>query len=192
MFRFSPEMRDFIRAHVIDRTTMDLTELFNSTFGTDVSVSQIRAYKRNHRLSSGLTGRYQPGSTPYTKGKKKYWSGGEKTQFKKGHRPYNYMPVGSERINGEGYIDIKIADPNVWRAKHLIVWERHNGPVPKGHAVLFGDGNRMNVDIANLVLVTRTQLAILNRKRFIFKNAELTRTGLILADIYQKIGERKK
>jgi hypothetical protein len=170
---------------------MDLTELFNSTFGTDVSVSQIRAYKRNHRLSSGLTGRYQPGSTPYTKGKKKYWSGGEESQFKKGHKPYNYMPVGSERINGEGYIDIKIADPNIWRGKHLILWEQHNGSVPKGHAVLFGDGNRMNVDIDNLVLVTRAQLAILNRKRFIFKNAEFTRTGLILADIYQKIGQRK-
>lgn len=120
------------------------------------------------------------------------WTGGEGTQFKKGNKPHNYVPVGSERVNADGYVDIKIAEPNRWRGKHLIVWEQHNGrPVPKGHAVIFGDRNRRNFDPDNLVLVSRSQLATMNKMNLIRDDADLTRTGVILADIYQKISQRK-
>ena len=38
--------------------------------------------------------------------------GCERTWFKKGHIPANYRPVGSERVNADGYIEVKVADPN--------------------------------------------------------------------------------
>jgi hypothetical protein len=118
--------------------------------------------------------------------------GGEETQFKKGNRPHNYKPVGTERVNGEGYVDVKIADPNKWRSKHILIWEKENGPVPKGHVIIFGDGNRLNLELDNLILVSRKQLAILNKNNLIQKDADLTRTGIIVADIYRKINEQKK
>lgn len=64
--------------------------------------------------------------------------------------------------------------------------------MPKGHAVIFGDGNRRNFELDNLILVSRAQLAILNKHNLIQMDAELTRTGVVIADIYKKIGEWKK
>lgn len=193
MFRFTEEQREFIEANVKGKSNADLTYCFNKQFGLNLRVNQIQAFKKNNKLSSGLTGRFEQGHTPSNKGKKKTWAGGESTQFKKGHKPHNYVPVGSERVNGDGYVDIKVADPNRWRGKHLVKWELHNGrPVPKGSVVIFGDGDRRNFDPDNLILLTRGQLVTMNKHGLIMNNADLTRTGIIMADILKKIGERKR
>lgn len=47
-------------------------------------------------------------------------------------------------------------------------------------------------DPENLLLVSRAQLARMNQKGLIQNDVELTKTGIIIADIYNKIGERKK
>lgn len=193
MFRFTTEQREFIEANVLGKTNADLTECFNKQFSLNLRVKQIQTFKKNNKLSSGLTGRFEQGHTPSNKGKKKTWVGGEFTRFKQGHKPHNYMAVGSERVNGDGYVDIKIADPNRWRGKHLVKWELYNGrPVPKGHVVIFGDGDRRNFDSGNLILLTRGQLAIMNKHGLIMNDADLTRTGIIMADILKKIGERTR
>lgn len=190
---FTKEQKNFIKNNATGKGNEELTRLLNTHFGLNLPVQKIKTFKHNHKISSGLTGRYEKGHIPFNKGKKGLCQGGVETQFKKGHKPHNYVPVGSERVNGDDYVDIKIADPNKWRGKHLIVWEKHhNRPVPKGHAVIFGDGNRRNFNPDNLILVSRGQLAIMNKNGLIQNNAELTRTGVILADIYRKIGERKR
>jgi hypothetical protein len=99
-------------------------------------------------------------------------------------------PVGSERVNVDGYTEIKVSDPNKWRCKHVVIWEAHNGPMPKGYAIIFGDGNKENFELDNLILVSRQQLLTLNRNRLIQNDADLTRTGVIIADLYQKISQR--
>ncbi|MEC0131512.1 HNH endonuclease signature motif containing protein [Paenibacillus odorifer] len=193
MFRYSLEHKEFISTNIHGRYVLELTSMFNEKFDVEIQPSQMRAFIKNNGLKSGIDARIKLGSVPPNKGKKKLWSGGENTQFKKGHKPHNYVPIGSERVNGDDYVDIKVADPNKWRGKHLIVWEqRQNRTVPKGHAVIFGDGNRRNFDPDNLILVTRGQLVIMNKRGLIQKDAELTRSGVILADIIQKMGERKR
>ena len=102
------------------------------------------------------------------------------------------MPVGTERTNTDGYVEIKIADPNKWKGKHRIIWEETHGPIPKGHVVIFADGNRRNFDPDNLLLVSRAQLARMNQTHLIKNDAELTKTGVIVADVLSKIGERKR
>lgn len=192
MHRFTPEQKEFIKANVAGRSNADLTQQFNEHFGLLIRESQIKSFKKNNLLSSGLTGRFEKGRMPFNKGQKRTWVGGEETRFHKGNRPHNYLPVGTERVNTDDYVDIKIADPNKWRGKHLIEWEKHNcSPVPKGKAVIFGDRNRRNFDPDNLILVSRAQLAIMNNNGLIQNDADLTRTGVILADLYRKIGERK-
>jgi hypothetical protein len=192
MFQFTPVQKEFIRSNVPGRSNADLTELFNRKFELNVRMAQLKAFKKNNKISSGLTGKFEHGHIPVNKGKKGISRGGVATHFKKGHKPYNYVPVGSERVNGDDYVDIKIADPNKWKGKHILEWESHNGPVPKGYAVIFGDKNRRNFDQENLILVSRKLLATLNRKRLIQHNADFTRTGIIVANIYQKIGDRKR
>ncbi len=192
MFRFSADHKAFIVDNLPGRMSKDLTELFNAHFGTALKTSQMQSFISRYKLKSGVDSRFSPGSAPVNKGKPKTWVGGEATQFKKGGTPHNYAPVGSERVNTDGYAEIKVADPHKWRGKHLLVWEAHHGrAVPSGHAVIFGDRNHQNFDPDNLILVSRAQLAILNKCKLIQGNADLTRTGIILADIYQKIKERK-
>lgn len=41
---------------------------------------------------------------------------------------------------------------------HVLLWEEYNGKVPSNHAVVFKDGNKQNITIENLELVTRAEL----------------------------------
>lgn len=192
---FTPEQIEFFKEHVFDRGNQELTEIINNHFGLNLSCAQIKYFKKNHKLTSGLTGRLPKGHKPFNKGRKGV-DGWEPTQFKKGHRPHRYKPIGSERINGDGYVDIKIQDGMAqknWKGKHILILEEHHGrPLPPGHAVIFGDGNRRNFDPDNLILVSRKQLLVMNMKKLIQGDADLTRTGIIVADIISKISERKR
>lgn len=102
------------------------------------------------------------GSVPPNKGKKmsaELYQRCSKTFFKKGNVPVNIVPIGTERITDDGYIEIKVKGGSLqknWRLKHRIVWEKHNGPIPKDHNVQFKDGNRQNVAIDNLYIISRS------------------------------------
>lgn len=189
--KYTDEQSKFILENYIGITTNELVKLFNNRFGTNLSESRLRAYKKNRQLSSGVVTRFEKGHISPNKGKKCV-GGWEPTQFKKGNKPHNYKAIGTERINGDDYVDIKIADPNKWRAKHILVWEEKNGPVPEGYVVIFGDRDKRNFDLDNLILVSRQQLLIMNRKNLIQNDTELTRTGAIIADIENKIYEINK
>lgn len=80
----------------------------------------------------------------------------KKTRFKKGDTPHNYKPVGSERVNKDGYVEIKVKDPRTWELKHRHVWRQVHGEISKGDNIQFKDGNRLNVVIENLYCIPRT------------------------------------
>jgi hypothetical protein len=138
MHIFTEAQAVFIRQNMKKTGNVELTQLFNSCFKLNLKLSQIKAFKKNHRLNSGLDGRFRPGNVPFNKGIKGL-GGWEPTEFKKGYKPHNYLPVGSERINTDGYIETKIADPNKWKGNHILVWVGHNGNLPSGYCVIFGD-----------------------------------------------------
>jgi hypothetical protein len=87
----------------------------------------------------------------------------KETQFKKGERSQNYMPLGSTRLI-DGYVYRKVSDvPNVpytvnWKPEHHLIWAKVHGPIPRGHALKFRDGDRMNTRLDNLQLITRREL----------------------------------
>ena len=192
MHKYTQEQINYLVSKIPGRSYRELIYLFYKRFEVNLSISQIKSFIGNRKLSTGRTGRFEKGNLPFNKGQKGLTWGGKETQFKKGNKPHNYLPVGTERVNGDGYVDIKIEDPNKWKAKHRIIWEEHNGTIPKGHAILFGDGNNRNFDINNLILVSLRQLHMLNQKNLIKNDADLTRSGLIIADLYTMINQRKK
>lgn len=121
-------------------------------------------------------GQFVKGITPWNKGLKgsrEAWNKGltnvtghhpntRKTQFKKGFTPHNHRPIGSER-ESDGYLYRKVSDnrnpPKAdWKMVHVLLWEEHHGKVPKKHTVVFKDGNRKNITIDNLELVSRAEL----------------------------------
>lgn len=113
------------------------------------------------KLSSVDNGhRFKKGHIPVNKGKqmpKHVYEKAQATMFRKGHIPVNHKPVGHERVNKYGYIDIKIAEPNKFVLKHRLIWEQAHGPIPKGYNVQFRDGNRQNCTLDNLYLISRLE-----------------------------------
>lgn len=112
--------------------------------------------------------------------------------FKKGHRPSNYCPVGTVRIKGDGYTYVKITDPGVWKQKHVLVWEAVNGPRPKGHKLIFADGNKQNFRLENIILVSNAEHVRLNQNHLISDNADITKAGVLLAKLITKSAKLKR
>ena len=77
--------------------------------------------------------------------------------FKPGNIPPNYKPVGSERVNVDGYIEVKVKDPRTWKLKHRVVWEQANGPIPAGHNIQFKNGNPKDVRLENLYIISKSE-----------------------------------
>jgi hypothetical protein len=80
--------------------------------------------------------------------------------FPNTHKFLSY-PIGSERITRDGFIQRKVSDAGnesqKWRPVHHLIWEEHNGPVPKMHIILFKDGNKRNTVIENLVCISKAE-----------------------------------
>lgn len=190
---FPRKVRDFIRENNKGKTALQMTELLNQTFGTSYTTEQIKSIRGRMHLDSGLTGHFEPGHIPANKGKKSvYGKGCERTWFKKGHMPHNHVPVGTEVMSTDGYLKVKIAEPNVWSFKHIMEWENHNGKIQDGCLISFKDGDHYNCNIENLMCITRTEHAILNRQKLRSSSPELTETGLALAKLKHKIQEVQK
>lgn len=188
----TPEQHEFFVRHNAGMTQRGMAELMNKRFGLHLTEQQINTYRSNHHLSSGLTGCFPKGNIPWNKGKH-YQAGGRcaETQFKPGNMPHNHRPVGSERISKDGYIEVKVAEPKTWKGKHVVIWEQEHGPRPKGHKVIFADGNRLNFDPENLILVSSAELCRMNQNGWVHPDAELTKTGAALAKLVCTMSDRK-
>lgn len=210
----TPDIDTFIQEHYKGTGYLEMVNLVNERFGTSYTADQINSYYGRNHLNSGRTGRFEKGQEPPNKGKK--WDefmspegqeASKKTQFKKGQIPHNGgAPVGELRIrydhkhrNGNKYYWQKVAQPNVWRMKHIIEWEEHNGKVPKGCMICFADGNTLNWHIENLILTTRAQNAVKNRWGIKGHDMESAETANLIADLKiatnkarRKSGRRKR
>jgi hypothetical protein len=109
-----------------------------------------------------VANRFQKGCATWNKGMKGLDIGGKETRFKPGNFPQTWKPIGSERIDSDGYVYRKVSDTRNkkvdWVMVHVLLWEQHNGPVPAGCAVVFKDGDKKNIDIENLECITRAEL----------------------------------
>lgn len=159
-----------LKAAVQARTTLNLTEV-------------------------GKANRFHSAQTPWNKGKKGWCGEGcERTQFKKGQIPKNWKPLGYERISTDGYLERKVRDlqgGKNYRSVHLILWESVNGPLPPGHAVVFKDGNKQNITLDNLELVSRAELMRRNTRHNLPPelNAVIQLRGVLNRIINKKKGE---
>lgn len=166
---YTEEELEYLRKIKSGKTHKEITILFNKRFNIDRTESSIKSAMQENGMKLDSTGR-----------------------FEKGNLPGNTLPLGVEIMREDGYLYVKIENPNVWKQKHRIIWEQHNGPVPDKHVILFGDGDRLNFDIDNLILASKAQVLQLNRYDLIQEDPDLTKTALIIADMHLKIGEVKK
>lgn len=113
---------------------------------------------------------FKNGHEPFNKGKEqKFWmskeaqEGCKRGQFKAGEvrsTSPTYRPVGYECVrknHGRPYVYIKVAKGKKMVMKHRWVWEQANGPIPKGHNIVFIDGNTLNCSLENLRMVSLSE-----------------------------------
>lgn len=199
MFKFNEEHKKFIIEN-IKNTESDLTKLFNDKFNVNITLKQLSRFKSRNHLKSGLVGgQFVKGHKPFNKGLKQsdYMSEDaikriKKTMFKKGNIPANHRQIGSERITKDGYIEVKIAEPNKWKLKHRVIYEQNFGEIPKSHIVTFADGNTRNLELDNLVLISRSENLLANNYSLYKQDKELTKTGLLIAKVIDKTNKRNR
>lgn len=197
---YDPAVADYILKNYKGVTTQELAEMIKTDLGIDESPRRIQCFKKKNKLTSGVDTTFKTGKAAWHAGTKGICNpGGTSSSFKKGHRPHNELPIGSEKLVAGKYIYVKIDDTlgtkasERWKAKHRIIWEKyHNRTVPEGHSVIFADGDCLNYDIDNLVLVSNKELAYLNKKKLIYNDCELTKSGVLVARVAMKAYERRK
>ena len=157
----------FMEANSKTLTRKTMAEKLSELFGARVTLVMVKNAYRRHGIR-GMDTRIKPGNIPPNKGKKGMsHPGAIATQFSKGHRPKNWLPVGSERVNSDGFHQVKVTDtgypPRDWVMKSVIEWEKVHGKVPENHILRFRDGDRSNCAPENLLLVSRQENAVMNR-----------------------------
>jgi len=159
----------------------------------------------------GAQYRFKKGQTPPNKGlRRPGWAPGRmaETQFRKGERRgvavRLYKPIGTERMSKDGYLERKVCDAlppagasrlesariiaRRWRAVHLVVWEAAHGPLPPGHAIAFRNGDRSDIRLDNLEIITRADL--MRRNTLHNLPAPLPQTILLLGALNRKINRK--
>ena len=200
--KYKDEHIEFVKNNVKGITLKELTSKFNKEFNMNVTESAIANIKNKYNLQSGIVrGQFVKGQTSFNKGKK--WSeymskegqqNSRKTTFQNGNIPANARSIGSERLDKNGYILIKIQDGHKnknWTRKHRCLYEQAYGKVPKGHKVIFADGDNRNFDLDNLILVSDAEELIMNRNNLFKEDAELTKAGVVVAKLLDKVNKRK-
>ena len=189
---YSDEEIEFLRENVKGITVKELTNRFNKKFNLNISKNAISNQKTKYNLKNGLVGgQFLKGHKPWNKGTKGL-THSNKTSFKKGNIPANRKAIGNERINVDGYIEIKVKEPNVFKQKHRYPYEQKYGEIPKGYKLVFADGNKFNLEMDNLLLVSNSEQLIMNQNKLFKNNKELTRIGANIAKLIDKNNKRKR
>lgn len=179
-----PEDVATLRAEFPDSRTDDLAVKLGRSYTTvaqkaaKLGLRKSAAYLASadaHRFDGikGVGSRFTAGHPTWNKGKPGSTGIQEAcraTQFKPGRlasEARNYRAIGSLRICADGYLEKKVTDdPDIaparrWVALHRLVWEAENGPIPRGHIVVFRSGQRTvtesDITLDRLELLTRSE-----------------------------------
>jgi hypothetical protein len=196
---WSAEMDEYFASIVPGRTESEIRELFSERFGIVLAEYQIANQKKKLGVKSGTKGGcFKKGNVPHNKGKSWDEQGisaeaqarSRATCFKRGNIPHNAIgkDIGYERVNRDGYIEVKVKDGlqgeanDNFRRKHHVVWEEANGtPVPKHTTIVFADRDKRNFDPRNLVAVPRTLWVRINQLNIPYWDRESLELAMVRA-----------
>lgn len=205
--RYPQGMYEFIRDNSWGVSSKEMAEMVNEKFGTNWTAAGMKQFRQRHGIKSGVTGWFQKGHAPGNKGKKleEYVKDPERvewirsrispTQYKKGNKPFNELPVGSIVVI-DGYKLYKKQMEGTrwqcWEPLHRVVWREHNGPIPEDGMIIFKDGNKMNCDISNLMLINKRENVVMNKMGLRSEDPDLTETGVNIARLRLAAKDAKK
>lgn len=152
---------------------------------------------RGHTNPRMVASRFKKGLTPWNKGTKGVVVVQEAcraTQFKPGIMPHNTQPVGSYRVNKDGYMQQKVSNAKGpsrarWRSVAELVWCAANGPMPAGHIVVFKPGQATavleQITIDRVECITRAEN--MRRNSIHTRHPELARLSQLKGAITRQV-----
>ena len=175
------------------RTYIELANLINEKFAISITPKQVktRLYRQGIR-KGGAGGKYEKGHTPWNKGNKMHFYNLPKSCYKKGHVSLNRKEVGSERVNRDGYWEVKVGNPSCWKLKHRVIYEEHYGEIPHRYAIIFLDGDKTNLNIENLAAVSQAELLKMNYFKLFSKDPEITKAGIMVARLMVETSKKER
>ena len=211
---WTADQLDILRRTYADTSTAKLAREFGvsrhvvydkaAKLGLRKRVDFFASVESGRTLPGGTRGaatRFQPGLVPANNGLRRpgYAPGNvAATQFRKGNRPHTWVPVGSHRVNSDGYLDRKVTDDGPpykhWVGVHRLVWIEANGPVPDGYAVVFRPGRKTTV----LEAITLDALELVSRRELMARNTvnnlppELAKLVQLRGALNRQINKRAK
>lgn len=156
--------------------------IMNKVVSSSINSIQKDIYEKfNLNLSEGTIYYY----------KKRY---GENKHIRRGKYKPSFLtkPIGTERVDKDGYIRVIVEDGKE-RLKHHLVWEKENKPLEKDEVLMFLDGNKKNCDINNLIVIKRKWIGVLNRllSGLVDVSSELRKTAILTAQLMIEANEKK-
>lgn len=199
-----------MRMHYPQTIAADLAELFNRpVYTVYAKAKKLGLEKSPAFLASSASGRtghddrgrggqFRPGLVPANKGRK-FPGTGTATTFKKGQVSVNTMPIGSYRVNADGFVERKFAQvpgpyTRRWIPVHRDVWIAANGPIPAGHVIAFKPGKRTTnpEEISLEILECITYADNLRRNSFHNRGPEIAKIVQLRGAITRQINKRLK
>lgn len=163
---YNKKKLDYFKKIVKGHYNDEIADLYNKKFNENITPMQVKCLKRTYNLKSNVK---QLNNIRY------------KTRFNTG------SPIGTERKH-QGYIEIKVKQPDKWVKKHIYIYEKVYGKIPKGKCLLFKDGNKMNCSLDNLILIDRNILYIANKNHLkLNMGEEILKTNILLSKLIRKI-----
>lgn len=177
MVTWTAQKDDWLRSLYPDTPNRTIAKMLCCSYLAVKNRATTLGLKKDPGYMASKPGCFRPGQTSWNKGLS-YQPGGRiaENQFKPGHKPQTWVPVGTEAVDKDGYLKLKVSDDRTvpsrynWKFVHVMKWEEYHGqPVPPKHVVRLKDGNKRNFARENLALVSMAENAILN-KFFAMKN----------------------
>lgn len=169
-----------LRSLYPDNTTFSVAKMLSRTlYSVNGMAFNLGLKKSEKHLNEGKSGRIKKGErrgtgTEFKKGNKPHNLGKKldeimskdakekvlRTAFKKGRLPHNTKHDGIITIRtdkrGVSYQWIRLGVAK-WLPLYHHVWIEANGPIPKGHVLIFKDRNTMNSSLDNIMLISKIE-----------------------------------
>ena len=191
---FNEEQEKYIYENYKGISSIQLADIINEEFKTNVSSAQVRNFKSRKKLTSGYNSQFKKGQKSHNAGKKmpsEIYEKCKKTMFQKGNIPPKHKPIGTESVS-KGYVIVKVKEPNEWKLKQRYLYERAYGELKKDEIIIFADGNIRNFGLDNLVKITRKELVLVNKKGLYLKEKDLTKAGINLLRLEKIIKDKER
>lgn len=96
------------------------------------------------------------------------------------------VPIGTIVDDGDGYLKIKTGHGSSgWERYHRYIYKKEHGAIPKGHKIVFLDGNRQNYSVENMVAVPASYLALMNNWKLKSQEPEITKASIKWCELYE-------